>query len=230
MDVPAIHQWLQRRFRSEANTCVVLSPLALLGGLLVLFLTFWLAYGAAYFGQSAVDVLVSLFSNGHFKLCHTTRLWLAAGFLLALILGHLRTRPFYFSEPSEYETAYPHQERFAPGGVHGGSPAMMGLRAKASSRAVTDILFIGPRLLSGGWNLWRKSARLRAVDTAALAELLAVLADRDGRVTNEELFERFPDPSFVRTMRATELLPGVVPLELGLSLTAELRSELRGLG
>ena len=230
MDVLAIEQWLRRRFRSEANTCVVLSPLAFFGGLLVVFLTFWLAYGAAYFGEKAVGVLVSLFSNSHFKLRHVTRLWLAGGFLLALIIGYLRTKPFYFSEPSEYETAYPHQERFALGGVYGESPAMMGLRAKASSRAMTDILFCGPRLLFGSWGLLRKSARLRTVDTAALAQLLAILAGRNGRVTNEELFEQFPDPGFVQTMRATELLPGVVPLELGLSLTAELRSDLRALG
>ncbi|HTH49581.1 MAG TPA: hypothetical protein VMB21_18855 [Candidatus Limnocylindria bacterium] len=239
MDPSVIDRWLRRRFQREANVCVALSPLAILGGLLVLFLTFWFAYAAAYLGGQTVNAVISIFTNGHFKLRHVTRLWLAGGFLVALIIGYWRTKPFHFSEPSEFGTLSPLEQQLATyaeaggiagaAGLHGGSPFTLLLFPQASSRMITDLLFTGPRLLFGGWGLLRQSARLRTVDTAGPAEILAVLAARDGQVTNEEIVTLWPGLNFAGTMRALQLLPGVVTLELGLSLTAELRGELRAL-
>ncbi len=240
MVASAIDQWLQRRFRRDANVCVVISPLAILGGLLVLFLTFWFAYAVVYLAQETVDAVVSIFTGGHFKLRHFTRLWLAGGFLLVLVIGYLRTEPFHFAEPAESDASSPFQGQLATyaqargiagaAGIHGGSPFMLLLFPQASSRMITDILFTGPRLLFGGWGLLRESARLRMADTAGLAQILAVLAERTGRVSYDELAALCPDLDFTRAMRALPLLPGVVTLESGLSLTSELRSELRALG
>ena len=100
----------------------------------------------------------------------------------------------------------------------------------ASSRMITDLLFTGPRLLFGGWGLLRESARLRTADTAELAQVLAVLAGREGRASHEELITLCPDVNYARAMQSVPLLPGIVTLERGLSLTRELRSELRALG
>ena len=240
MDAFAIDQWLQRRFRHDANLRVALSPFAILGGLLVLLLTFWLAYVVVYLGASTVDAVVSIFTGGHFKLRHVTRLWLAGGFLVVLTIGYLRTKPFHFSEPAESEVLSPLQgqaETYAQAraiagaaGVHGSSPFMLLLFPGASSRMITDLLFTGPRLLFGGWGLLRESARLRTADTAELAQVLAVLAGREGRASHEELITLCPDVNYARAMQSVPLLPGIVTLERGLSLTRELRSELRALG
>ncbi len=113
MDASAIDQWLQRRFRRDANVWVALSPLAILGGLLVLFLTFWFAYAAVYLGTHAVDAVFSIFSGSHFKIRHITRLWLAGGFLIVLVIGYLRTKPFHFLESAEFGTLSPLESRVA---------------------------------------------------------------------------------------------------------------------
>lgn len=242
MDAMVIEQWLRKRFQRDANVCVALSPVAILTGLVILFLTFWFAYAAAYLGGRTVDAVVSIFANGHFKLRHTTRLWLAGGFLLALIVGYLRRNPFQSFEPDEFDDALsPLQEQAATyGAAHsiahsagfggGGSPFLLLLFPQASSRMITDILFTGPRLLFGGWGLLRESARLRTMDTAGLAQVLAVLASHSGKAGNEDLVALCPGLNFAQVMRGLPLLPGVVVLELGLSLTAEFRAELRALG
>lgn len=232
MDTSPIEHWLQQRFRRDANVCVMLSPFAVLGGLLTLFLTFWFAYAAAYLGEEAVDAIAAVFTDGRFQLRHTTLLWLAGGFLIVLITGYLRQEPFHFHDHGEFSRwLSPLQEEAATYGKARSiaSPLILLLFPQASSRMVVDILFTGPRLLFGGWGLLRESGRLRTVDLAKLAPVLAVLAARDGRVGNDELVVLCPGLNFVQTMSNLQLLPGVVPLQLGLSLTAEFRAELRAL-
>jgi hypothetical protein len=239
VDAPIVERWLQTRFRRDANLCVALGPVAILAGMLVLFLTFWFMYAVVYLGGETVNTLVSLFGNGHFKLRHLTRLWLAGGPLMMLIVGYLRRNPFGHLPRTEFDDGLGRLRAKAAAQVQaqnmahaygfggGGSPFALLLFPRASSQMITDLLFTGPRLLFGGWGLLRESARLRPVDTAGLAQ---VLAGHPGKVRNGELVALCPDLNFVQTLHDLQLLPEVVWLELGLSLTAEFRAELRALG
>ena len=48
MEVAPLEAWMRRRLARDANTCLLLSPLAILGGLLILFLTFWFSYAVIW--------------------------------------------------------------------------------------------------------------------------------------------------------------------------------------
>jgi len=92
----------------------------------------------------------------------------------------------------------------------------------ASANMVADILLSGPRLVTGAWNLCRESMRLARLDETGCAELLAFLSRCDMAVPYDELRGAGWEDWFGQ-LRSIE---GVLFLEKGVGLSAELRKEL----
>ena len=223
----SIAQWLERQFRRQAGVALVFSPLALLAGLLVMFATFWLFYALIYIMADGFSAVLELALSIKFKLDHPWRLMGAGLWMLLVGFGYWR-RPTSSMEPMPKADYV----EWSPTLHGGGTPAgliMMAAYPGATAHLLSDLFQTGPRLIHGASALWRMVAVLKAVDPAFCAPFLERLIRAPGAVSWGQLEIVYGSdhlPIAVEQLRAIE---GVVVLEKGLSLTAELRRELRPL-
>jgi hypothetical protein len=223
MNSDAIKTWLERKKSSGATARILLAIVALLAGLLVLFLTFWFTYAIVWFGFSGVAAFSSLAFSQKLHLAHEWRLAISAVFLVLLFIQQLRTSPWHWGD-------YPKQDYVAAPGLqaHAGVMGSLGFMLAypgASANMIADILLSGPRLVTGACTLLRESARLKALDQDGCSQLLLFLASRPGVVPYEELREAGWE-DWVGQLRSIE---GIVFLQKGLNLSLELRQELSNL-
>lgn len=223
MNSDAVKVWLKRRKSSGATSRLLLAMVALLAGLVVLVFTFWFTYAIVWFGFQGVSALSSLIFSKRLHLTHEWRLIASGIFIVLLFIQHLRTHPSYWGEyPKQDYVASPVLQYQA--GVLGSLGFMLAYPG-ASANMVADILLSGPRLVTGAWSLARESSRMKQLDVEGCSQLLTFLASRSNAVPYAELCEAGWEDWFSQ-LRSIE---GVVFLEKGLSLTAELRRELAGL-
>lgn len=224
MEPQSIENWLRRKKRRSVVSNYLLAVGALLAGVVVLFLTFWLTYAIIWIGWAGVSAATELIFSKPLQLRHEWRLALSGVFIALLFLQHARTDPWHWG-------GYPRRNYVsAPGlqyqtGVMGGLVFMLAYPG-ASANIVADILLSGPRLVVGAWRLVKKSGRVKHLDANACSQLLSFLKSRQGAVAYAELREAGWDDWLVQ-LREIE---GVIFLDKGLSLSAELRQELCGLG
>jgi hypothetical protein len=217
MNSDLIKVWLKRKTSSGATSRILLAMVAFLAGLVVLFLTFWFTYAIIWFGFRGVSAFASLLFSRKLHLGHEWRLAASAGFLVLLFVQHLRTSPWHWGD-------YPKEDFDRAFGLNaslGAIPALLSCPG-TSANMIADILLSGPRLVTGARTLVQESSRLRQLDVEGCGQLLAFLASRPVPVPYEELRAAGWEAWFSQ-LRSIE---GVVFLEKGLNLTAELRKEL----
>lgn len=217
----AIKLWLKRKKSSGATARCLTAFAALLGGAVILFLTFWFTYAIIWICIPGVSAVSELAFSKKLKLAHEWRLILSGVFLLLLFVQHFRTSQWHWGDYAEADYVA------APGlqAVTGVSGSLVSLLAHpgASANMIADMLLSGPRLVTGSWKLWRESRRLGAVDEEGCSQLMAFLLTRAGAVPYDELRAAGWEEWFGQ-LRSLE---GVVFLEKGISLSEELRRELR---
>ena len=223
MNSDVVKVWLKRRKSSGATSRLLLAIVALLSGLVVLVFTFWFTYAIVWFGFQGVSALSSLVVSKKLHLAHEWRLVVSGVFLVLLFVQHFRTDPWHWGDypKGDYVSAPGLQAR---AGVMGGLGFMLAYPG-ASANMIADILLSGPRLVSGAWNLWREARKLMRLDEEGCSQLLTFLASRSNAVPYAALCEAGWEDWFSQLCS----IEGVVFLEKGLSLTAELRRELAGL-
>ena len=220
MNSDAIKIWLKRKQSSGATSRFLLAIVALLAGLVVVFLTFWFTYAVIWFGFRGVSALSALVFSQKLHLGHEWRLVASAGFLVLLFVQHFRTSPWHWGD-------YPQEDFDRAFGLNaslGAIPALLSCPG-TSANMIADILLSGPRLVTGARTLLQESRRLRRLDVEGCSQLLALLTSRPTPVAYEELREAGWE-DWLGQLRNIE---GVVFLEQGLNLTAELRKDLVGL-
>jgi len=223
MNSEAIKVWLKRKKISGAISRGLAGLGTGLAGLVVLFLTFWFTYAIIWVGFQGVTALSDLTIGKRIRLTHEWRLAGSGIFILLLFLQHLRTSPWYWGD-------YPQRDYVAAPGLQARAGALGALGFMlaypgASANMIADILLSGPRLLTGGWNLWRESRRLAHLDEETCSQLLGFLASRPSVVPYEELRSAGWEEWFNQLRR----IDGIVFLEKGLNLSCELRQELGNL-
>lgn len=223
MNSDAIRTWLKRKQASSAMSRGLLALLALLAGVVVLFLTFWFTYAIVWTGFQGVAAFASLVFSKKLHLAHGGRLAVSAVFLVLLFVQHFRTNPWYWGD-------YPKADYVAAPGLqtHAGVMGALGFMLAypgASANMIADILLSGPRLVSGAWTLGRESRKLTKLDVEGCSQLLTFLASRPLAVPYAELREAGWE-DWLPQLRSID---GVVFLEKGLNLTADLRTELANL-
>lgn len=229
MDLAALEQWLRRRLRQDANLALGISPLALLGGVVVLFLTFWFSYAVIGLVGKVGMAGANLLLNSDWRLGHGARLWLAGVFLVLLLVSYFRSDRAgvdwnaWDADPSALGSAL---ARFGTGA---GRAGLLLAHPEMSARIIVDILNLGPRLMAGGMDLLRQSGRGRAADTTAGARVLWTLLYQPRMLTYEELEQVYDARELTRAFQALRLIEGVTFLERGVTLSTELRKELNGL-
>src|SRR5688572_31058494 len=105
MTSPVLESWLRQRFRSEAVMGILVGLAALALGLVVMYITFWLAYAVVWIAGEGASSIAQLAGGGRFRIPHEWSLVCAGVFLPLLFLSHLRTSPWdrgdysYFGDP-----------------------------------------------------------------------------------------------------------------------------------
>jgi len=221
----AIQRWLGRKITWHIVGCWSGAVLALLAGIFLLNLTFCLAYIVLLIGESGVSAVIGLFSNHEFHLSNTWRLVIAGLFVTALSVEYVRRTPW---DLGDYEKAE------APSGARVlvpllGASSLLLVNAQASATIITQILYLGPRLVVGALPLAREACRSRHLKTVECAQVLQLLASHESAVTYEEFRTVQPEADWTMLKNCLARVPGVIFLEKGLSLTDDLRKELCGL-
>jgi len=180
-----IKVWLKRKKASGMRWNCLLAVASSLGGITVLFFTFWLSYAVIWVGGQGIAALSDLVFGKRFYVSHEARLVCSAVFVGLLFLQHFRTDPWYWGDyPKRNYVAAPALQMRA--GVLGGLAFMLAYPG-ASANMVTDILLSGPRLVTGAWGLAKEAVRLKRLDEDGCAELLAFLSGAPAAVPYEEL-------------------------------------------
>lgn len=228
MEETTIERWLRRNLQARSLGCWLGSLGAFVLGLIVLFVTFWFAYVVIFLIGMAVSAISEIVANHRFAITHPWRLALSGVFVGLLSAEWLRRSSLELGH-YEFADSQPGSNALVYGtGVSGGL-AMMLANPQASSTMITELLYTGPRLLTGAWRLVQVARRLKRVDIPVCAWALEALANRPCKVTLNELAGAWPDIDLPRLEADFALIPGTVRLAKGLSLTSELRDELAGL-
>jgi hypothetical protein len=202
---------------------VALSCLAFLGGLVVLFLTFWFTYAIIWFAWFGVSAVSELALGKRLHLSHEARLICSGVFIFLLFVQHFRTRPEYWGD-YPHENYVPHPGLVAMSGAMGSLASLLA-HPGASTNMIADILLAGPRLVVGSVKLAGKAFQIRKLDEGPCSQLLSFLLQNGKPVPYAELQVAGWEPWFEQ-MRCIE---GVIFFEKGLGLSGELRQELNRL-
>src|SRR6266478_6400772 len=143
--------WLRKTRRKEMAVSGCLSALSLLSGVVLLFLTFWLVYAIIWVITSGFSAASELLVSKPVFLSHGWRLTLSGVFIVLLFIGNARTS-------REYLGSYPRDDYPVSPAALGGSLAVVWLlsHSEATSKMICDLLYTGPRLVVGAWNLARR--------------------------------------------------------------------------
>jgi hypothetical protein len=228
MTSEAVQHWLERKINLHIFGCWVGAVLALLAGVLVLFLTFWLAYFVVFMGEWGVSAVTELTYNRQFHLGHAWRLIIAGLFLVALFVEWIRRSPWELGNYGRVNAAPGSQALVMQGGAFS-SFAMLLANPQASASMIAEILYAGPRLVLGAKSLAYEACCSRSFDSAECARILQVLVSKENAVTYEEFMAMHQGADWLKLKNKLARFSGVIILEKGLSLTDELRQELRNL-
>ncbi|MDB6021708.1 MAG: hypothetical protein JWQ04_1565 [Pedosphaera sp.] len=217
MNVNAIQLYVRKQKNSGSLQQALIGLVALLAGLLVVFLTFWFTYAIIWFGMGGVSAVSQLLAGRGLHLSHETRLWCSGVFVVLLFVQHFRTSPWHWGDypRGDYSGSLPSS------GTMGGLVVMLA-HPGASANMVADILLSGPRLVTGAWSFFLKARQLRGLDEAGCAALLTFLAGEANAVPYEDL-ERAGWKAWIGQLRCFE---GIRFLQKGLLMSSELRKEL----
>lgn len=67
MDIAPLETWIRRRLTRNANTCLLPSPIAIPGGILTLFFTFWFSYAVIWMVLKVLLSIPELLAGVHWS-------------------------------------------------------------------------------------------------------------------------------------------------------------------
>jgi hypothetical protein len=218
-DTVTIEAFLRNRIRSAIALDVFGSVAAFVGGLLALVITFWLAYGALYFGFQWL-----------LPHTHQTRLLISGAFLILLFIGNARTSRDYLTayEISTVDGREPYTIYLPEVGMTSNLNFLDPKTVNSMTKIIAQLLFIGPRLFVAATRLIRRVGKLREVRVLPCARGIEMLRRHRGRVPFTEILAGLDDDAAV-TLQQLLLLDALQFLQSappGAMLTSKFREEL----
>jgi hypothetical protein len=216
--------WLKTWRRKQCLTVVFLSLLAILAGLVVLFMTFWFAYAMVFIGTQGFSALSELFSGPKLSLTHGWRMALSSFFIGVLLIGNARRA----AEPPEEGF----QRRYSPLSLTGmlESEVLLFRNPVTSARWISYLLSFGPQLIFGGVRLFLRGLRFLRFEVEVLGPLLEFMLFKPSSIEREELLEVFPRLDLDKAVAELLMIDGVITLGAEanrLTLLDTFRAELR---
>ena len=192
-----INKWVKKKIAIQAAFHVLTAVFSLTTGIVVLLLTFFLTYAVIWFGFNlGLSAVSELLFNRRLHLPHD---YILAGCFLFLVLLFVENARI----SREYLNSYASERRWRGGilwaaGVLGAMAALLG-NANASAKAITDLLFGGPRLITSSVRRIQRVVQLLRMNLDAYSRVLMVLVQRVTKVSSSELAKIVPgcDPLLI---------------------------------
>jgi len=179
-----IENIIRKKIRVGIVQDIVLILISLVGGLVVLFLTYWLIYGIIWI------------SLGYLLPVEDYVGYMSTGILILLFIGNLRTSREYLTEYS-FSTGTASDKIvscYIPGvGMGSTINPLAPDSARSYIKIITDLLYIGPRIITWGTRKFNRIFHLIRLDIPGCAGVVSVLNTADGRVSFIEIAERLGD-------------------------------------
>lgn len=212
--------FLRRRVRRAIGFQDFGSVAALVLGIVVCVVSFWLIYGALWLG---------------FQWClphtHGTRMILAGVWVALLFVGNART-------DREYLSSYT-VDTFGGGEAYTIDVPNVGIvsnlnflspnTVNSMTKVIAQLLFIGPRLITASWRLARRAVEFTRFDVAPAARVAERLRTGKGRVPFTDLMTSFDPETMQAGLRDLKMLDAIQFLDskpAGAMLTSDFREEL----
>jgi hypothetical protein len=224
----SIEKWVRSRARLDAAQNVLVSVVSMVAGLVVLTATFFFTYAIIWAGVNmGASALCQLVAGKRLHVTHAQILIACSVFLVLLFIGNARTSREYLSEYGEFPPPGPRYYLALPLGA----PGSLLLNPRASAKLITNLLYIGPRLIVCSGRALLQFRQCLAVDASGCARALEVLLQRPQRVPCTELAEQLADHDVAAVLSQLRRIDGVVFLTQdppGFTLSRELRLDLLG--
>lgn len=226
MPATQVQAWLSRKVARAIAANFFGGVGLFLAAALVLFMTFWIVYAVVWF--------VGFEFRKSFTIPHAWCVGISLAVLGLLFFGNATTDREYLSEFSLTTGTV------SDDGVVFWLPSV-GVVSNVNPLApdythnfvkmITDVSFSGPRLVVAAWRTWQKARRLRRMDVANAAEVMAILLAAPGKVAFAKILPAIGKHDPGRIFPPLGALGGVLFLKAdppGMTLTPELRAEFHG--
>ncbi len=222
-----IQSWLQKTLKTAGAWNLVSMAAGLLGGLLVLFVSFWVAYGVIWF-----------ISHSLYVLSDRAILLVAGGFMTLVVIVGARQN-WESLDPLEQQVRLADQMdiTLSPWNRYGVAYDTDALKAgafevRSVASTINCILCGGVLLCLGSLGKLRRFRRMRRINVAECARVIALLRAAARRQSYAEIVEKLPGLNPVNVFDDLRYIDGVLFLARepsGLTLIPELKSELNSL-
>lgn len=215
---------MKKRLRAAIIWNVVAMAGCFVGGLLVLYLSFWVSYGVIWF-----------IAHSFFPLTHHTILLIAAGFMtLVVIIGARQNlqdleplqRGVRLAEEMDI-TLTPYTRYGMSYDTNAVKAGVFEVRSLAS--LINYVLCGGVKLVFSSVGRLRQVRRLKLVDIEGCTRVIALLQPTPRRHSFQEIVQQLPGLNPVKVFDDLRCIEGVLFLSnepAGLTLLPELREEL----
>lgn len=237
MTTDLIQTWLKKNKSQRKAERYLEAGLSFVGGIVLLILTFWLAYFVAEIALSGLFSAVELVSGAKWKLADGWFLMISGVFVVLLFVQYWRMDPWSWGRyaPKENDTGTPMQREFeekvrrvadaiAPNS-QAPTYADCVKQSGMASKAIADVLVIGPRLLLGTFRCFREIRQINSLEVDQCAPALAFIYERAGTVTYEE----FCQGSRGEQLKPLKQIEGISFTPVKIWLSDELMAELKDL-
>lgn len=216
--------WLANKLRAAARWKALGAVGCFMGGLLVLFVSFWVTYGVLWF-----------LSRSFFRLRHEVLLLIAGGFMALVVLVGARQKPEEVELVDrraglarDLDVTLTPWNRFGIS-LRTDATRAVAFEIRSIATVVNYILCGGVLLIRAALGKSRELRRMREIDAAECARVIALLQARPGRQAFAEIVERLPGLNPVKVFDDLRWVEGVLFLvnePPGLVLHPDLRQEL----
>ena len=212
--------FLRQRVRGAIAFNAFGSVAALIMGIMVCALTFWVLYAVIWWAF-----------DGMLPHTHKTRMIICSVVLVILFIENARTDREYLSSYSvdtlDGRSAY--MINVANFGIASNLNFFSPNTVNSLSKVIAQLLFIGPRLITACWRLARNSVEISRFDVTPSAQVLEKLRASKGRVPFTELMTSLEPETVQAGLRGLKMLDAIQFLDskpAGVMLTSDFREDL----
>jgi len=202
-----ITTWLKTWQRKYCAFTFGLAVLALVVGLAVLLVTFWLAYVVIVLGMEGISAGSVLLSGKQVGLSHGWRLTLGLAFIVLLFMSAARADREHPLQPRS-ENFKSRDLAFLSGRLR----AELSIVAHpiGSARMISFWLCMGPRWVFGSARLFSRSLRLLRLQSQTLGPVLEFMTSKPSSVSKDELLQAFPRLLWADLVSDLALIDGIL--------------------
>lgn len=218
-----IEKWLKKRISHESSIKVVGGVGLVLVGSVLLYLTFWLVYGAVFLGFEWI-----------IPMTHSVRWWIAMAVMGVVAYSGYSIHREYWSEfdPTWSTRNDPATYYYIYGWFVSSKDPYQIKRTKNLSKVLIDMMLMGPRSFMNAYIFFRTAYYLKKIDVSECSLILSFLREHDSKVSYADISERFNSIDFVKTFNALHMIDGVMFLKSdppGIVLNDSIREEIANL-